>query len=173
MRRALFVVTFSLAIAICCAQRVSPASVDSQTTTPSVQSPEGVLRALMSAFNRRDFAALDSLVAPEGVYEDFAARFRGVGPAQVKSFLHGVIQTQPDFNSQPTNAIESGSNVTIEWTWTATFTGDGPDGKPLVAQKVSGRGATVAVIEHGQIKQLHDYYDDASFFPIASSTGHP
>jgi hypothetical protein len=38
---------------------------------------------------------------------------------------------------------------------------------------VSGRGATVAVIENGQIKQLHDYYDDASFFPMASSSDHP
>ena len=127
----------------------------------------------MSAFNRHDFAALDTLFAPEGVYEDFAARFHGVGPAQVKSFLRGVIKTEPDFNWQLTNAIESGSSVAAEWTWTATFTGDGPDGNYLVAQRVPGRGATVAVIENGQIKQLHDYYDDASFFPKASSGGHP
>jgi SnoaL-like polyketide cyclase len=108
-----------------------------------------------------------------GVYEDFAARFRGVGPDQVKNFLRGVIQTQPDFNWQLTNAIVSGSIVAGEWTWTATFTADDPGGRRLVAKRVSGRGATVAVIENGQIKQLHDYYDDASFFPKASSSGHP
>lgn len=127
----------------------------------------------MSAFNHHDFAALDTLVAPEGVYEDFSARFRGVGPDQVKNFLRAVIQKEPDFSWQLTNAIETESIVAAEWTWSATFTGEGPDGKHLVAKRVSGRGATVAVIENGQIKQLHDYYDDASFFPLASSSGHP
>jgi len=172
MRRTFLVVATSLALAIFCAQTASPTTADSQATTRRVQ-PRAVLQALMSAFNRHDFAALDTLFAPEGVYEDFAARFRGVGPAQVKNFLRGVIQTQPDFNWQLTNAIESGSNIAGEWTWSATFTGDGPDGKHLAAQRVFGRGATVAVIENGQIKQLHDYYDDASFFPKASMSGHP
>ena len=171
MGRALFVVTFSLALAVYCANAGSPPTTDSQTATRQVQSPKAVLLALMSAFNRQDFAAIDTIFAPEGVYEDFAARFRGVGPAQVNNFLRGVIQTQPDFNWQPMNAIESGSNVIVEWTWTATFTGEGPDGEHLVAQRVSGRGATVAVIENGQVKQLHDYYDDASFFPKKSSSG--
>jgi steroid delta-isomerase-like uncharacterized protein len=174
MRRALFVAACSLALAVSYAQTASPTTAaDSLTTTRQVRSPQAVLQALMSAFNRHDFAALDTLFAAEGVYEDFAARFRGVGPAEVKSFLRGVIKTEPDFNWQLTNAIESGSSVAAEWNWTATFTGEGPDGKHLVAQRVSGRGATVAVIENGQIKQLHDYYDDASFFPKASSSGHP
>jgi steroid delta-isomerase-like uncharacterized protein len=173
MRKPLFVVSFLLLSAISCLLMISTVSADSQATKHPLQSPETVLRALMSAFNRHDFAALDTLFASDGVYEDFAARFRGVGPAQVKEFLRGVIQTQPDFIWHPTNAIESGSNVTIEWTWAATFTGDGPDGKHLIGQRVSGRGATVAIIENGRIKQLHDYYDDASFFPVASSKDHP
>jgi steroid delta-isomerase-like uncharacterized protein len=173
MRRALFVAAFSLVLAIHAEQTAAAATADSPTTTRPVQSPQAVLRALMSAFNRHDFAAIGALVAREGVYEDFAARFRGVGPAQVNEFLRGVIQTQPDFHWQPTNAIESGSSVTIEWTWTATYTGEGPGGKYLTGQKVSGRGATVAVIENGQIKQLHDYYDDASFFPVTSPSGRP
>jgi steroid delta-isomerase-like uncharacterized protein len=173
MRRTFFVAATLLALTVFCAQTASPTTADSQATARQVQSPRAVLQALMSAFNRHDFAALDTLFAPEGVYEDFAARFRGVGPDQVKNFLRGVIQTQPDFNWQLTNAIVSGSTVAGEWTWTATFTGDDPGGKHLVAQRVSGRGATVAVIENGQIKQLHDYYDDASFFPMASSSDHP
>jgi steroid delta-isomerase-like uncharacterized protein len=172
MRRAIFVAATSLALVVFCARTASPTTADSAATR-QVQSPQAVLQALMSAFNRHDFAALDALFAPEGVYEDFAARFRAVGPAQVKDFLRAVIQTQPDFDWHLTNAIVSGSTVAGEWTWTATFTGDGPDGKHLVAQRVSGRGATVAVVENGQIKELHDYYDDASFFPKVSSSGHP
>jgi hypothetical protein len=85
MRRMLFVITTSVALVVCCAPMAMPATPDSQTTSQA-QSPQAVLRSLMSAFNRHDFAALDTLFAPEGVYEDFAARFRGVGPAQVKNF---------------------------------------------------------------------------------------
>ena len=174
MKRSLVVIASSLALAIFFAQIASSSTTsDSPATKHLEQSPQAVLQALMSAFNRHDFAALDKLVASEGVYEDFAARFRGVGPAQVKNFLRGVIQVEPDFNWQLTNAIESGSSVAAEWTWTATHTGDGPGGKHFAAQRVSGRGATVAVIENGQIKQLHDYYDDASFYPMARSTGQP
>jgi len=166
MKRALFVAMCSLTLAVLSGQ--TALSANDQATTPQVQSPRAVLQALMSTFNHHDFAALDALIAPDGVYEDFSARFRGVGPNQVKEFLRAVIQREPDFSWQLTNAIESASTVAAEWTWVASFTGDGPDGKHLVAQKVSGRGATIAVIENGRIKQLHDYYDDASFFPKAS-----
>ncbi len=171
MRKGLFLASCSLALTVFCMKTASPANYDSQAKTS--ESPQAVLQALMTAFNRHDFAALDRLVAPQGVYEDFAARFRGVGPAAVKRFLRGVIEKEPDFNWQLTSAIQSGSTVAAEWSWTSTFTGQGPDGRHLAAVKVAGRGATVAVIENGQIKELHDYYDDASFFPMAASNGHP
>jgi predicted lipid-binding transport protein (Tim44 family) len=87
MRRTFFVAATLLALTVFCAQTASPTTADSQATARQVQSPRAVLQALMSAFNRHDFAALDTLFAPEGVYEDFAARFRGVGPGQVKNFL--------------------------------------------------------------------------------------
>jgi steroid delta-isomerase-like uncharacterized protein len=167
MRTAILFVACSALLAVSSAQTASPTTASSQATTSRAQSrsPKAVLQALVSAFNRHDFAALDTLVAPQGVYEDFAARFRGVGPAEVKDFLRGVIQEEPDFNWQLTTIIEFGAIVIAEWTWTSTYTGEGPDGKRLVAQATSGRGATIAIIENGQIKQLHDYYDAASFFP--------
>ena len=92
MKRALFVIACLLTLTIFCQQTASPTTSDSRAITHQIQSPQVVLQALMSAFNRHDFAALDRLLAPEGVYEDFAARFRGVGPAEVKRFLRGVIE---------------------------------------------------------------------------------
>ena len=166
MQRTTFAAFWALTLAVFCTETAS--SANDEVAMRRAQSPRVVIQALMSAFNRHDFAALDALVAPAGVYEDFAARFRGVGPAQVKDFLRAVIEREPDFSWQLTSAIESGSRVAAEWTWTALFTGDGPNGRHLVAEKVSGRGATIAIIENGRIKQLHDYYDDASFFPKAS-----
>jgi len=169
MGRAILFAACSALLAVCSAQTSPVTTVTSQTIASKAQSesPKAVLQALVSAFNRHDFAEIDALLAPEGVYEDFAARFRGVGPAQVKDFLRGVIQEEPDFSWKLTTVIESGSIVIAEWTWTSTFTGEGPDGKHVAAQKISGRGATIAMIVNGQIRQLHDYYDSASFFPKA------
>jgi hypothetical protein len=38
------------------------------------------------------------------------------------------IAQEPDFNWQIDRFIVSGSTAVAEWTWTATFTGDGPYG---------------------------------------------
>src|SRR5579871_4387783 len=103
-----FALTVLLMIAVPC---IAGAPADANQNP---QSPQAVLQALMSAFTRHDFAAIDQLIAPQGIYEDFAARFRGVGPAQVKDFLRGVIQVEPDFEWHLTNAVESGATVAAE-----------------------------------------------------------
>lgn len=136
-------------------------------TKSNTHSPKAVLQAYVAACNRHDFAAIDEFFARDGVYVDPAQDFRGVGPAQVKDFMQTVVKVEPDFVWKLTTIIESGSVVAAEWTWTATSSGNAPNGRPMgaAATKVTGRGATIAVIENGQIKQFHDYYDDASFWP--------
>lgn len=54
--------------------------------------------------------------------------------------------------------------VVAEWTWTATFTGDGPYG-PAKDLPISGGGASITVVKNGLIKQRTDYYDTLSFCP--------
>jgi steroid delta-isomerase-like uncharacterized protein len=127
-----------------------------------------VLQAYVSAWNRHDFAAFDTLLAPDGIHDDIAAGFRGKGPAQIKDFMRELLKAQPDLEWRLTSVIESGPTVAAEWTWTSTFTGDGPSG-PVVAKRISGRGATVAVIENGRIKRFTDYYDTLSYFPKAAN----
>jgi predicted ester cyclase len=75
-----------------------------------------------------------------------------------------MLKAQPDLEWKVTSIIESGPLVAAEWTWTSTFTGDSPSG-PVVAKRISGRGASVAVIENGRIKRFTDYYDTLSYFP--------
>jgi steroid delta-isomerase-like uncharacterized protein len=141
-----------------------------QATTRTAQSPKAVLEAYVSAWNRHDFEAFDTLLSPHGIHEDIAAGFRGEGPGQVKDFMREMLKAEPDLNWQLTTIIESGPIVAAEWTWTATYTGDSPDG-PVVGKRISGRGATVSEIENGRIKRFTDYYDTASYFPKTSS-GH-
>jgi len=147
------------------AQETSPTkAAQPGTTTRASQSPTAVLRAYVSAWNRHDYPAFDTLLAPDGTHEDIAAGFRGQGPSQIKGFMRDMLRQQPDLDWQLTTVIESGQIVAAEWTWTSTFTGDSPSGS-VKARRISGRGASVAVIEHGRIKRFTDYYDMGSYFP--------
>jgi len=110
-------------------------------------------------------------LASDGTHEDIAAGFKGQGPAQIKGFMRDMLKQQPDLNWQLTTVLESGPIVAAEWSWTSTYTGDSPAG-PVKARRISGRGASVAVIEHGRIERFTDYYDMGSYFPQAPS-GHP
>jgi steroid delta-isomerase-like uncharacterized protein len=149
-------------------QTTPPAASAGQTMTQTSPSGKPVLEAYVSAWNRHDFAAFDTLLAPDAMHEDIAQGFRGQGPAQTKDFMRALIQGQPDFDWHLTKVVDASPLVAAEWTWTATFTGDSPSG-PVVRQRISGRGASIAVVENGRIKHFTDYYDIASFFPKATA----
>ncbi len=150
-----------LAAAGCLCAVVLAGSWQARTQTP--QPARAVLEAYVSAWNRHDFAAFDTLLAADAIHEDIAYAFRGQGPAQVKEFMRGMIKEQPDLHWQLTTVVEEGPAVAAEWTWTSTFTGDSPSG-PVVRKRISARGASFAVIENGRIKRFTDYYDTASAF---------
>jgi steroid delta-isomerase-like uncharacterized protein len=121
-----------------------------------------VLEAYVSAWNRRDLAALDKLLAPDSVHEDIARPSRDIGPAQIHQYMRTMLETQPDLNWHLTSIVDGGSVVAAEWVWTGTFRDDSP--VPAPPRRISGRGASVAVIENGRIKRFTNYYDFASVF---------
>ena len=135
-----------------------------QVKTEAAKSPKAVLAAYIEAWNQHDYAAFDTLLAPDGVHEDIAEGFHGQGAEQVKNFMRDVLKAEPDYVWKTTSVIESGNTVVAEWTWTATYTGDSPIGQ-LTGKHITGRGACVAVIKDGRIQRVTDYYDNASFFP--------
>jgi steroid delta-isomerase-like uncharacterized protein len=126
--------------------------------------PQSVLEAYVSAWNRHDFAAIDRLIAHDGIHDDVGNAVHAQGPGQVKEFMRSIIAQEPDFKWRIDRFIVSGSTVAAEWTWTATFTGDGPYGS-VKDQLLHGRGASIVEVEKGLIKQFTDYYDPLSFFP--------
>jgi steroid delta-isomerase-like uncharacterized protein len=149
--------------------RILIAAIGLAACSPQPQSagdpdPKAVLQAYIDAWNRHDSLALDTLLAPTGIHEDFAWGFRGEGPAAVRGFMRDVIAVSPDYRWEVNSSFAEGERVTAEWTWTATYTGPSPSG-PVTNQPVTGRGAAVARIANGKIIHLSDYYDVASFFP--------
>jgi steroid delta-isomerase-like uncharacterized protein len=142
------------------------ATPQTKPTTPVT--PRSVLEAYISAWNGRDFAAFDKILAADAIHENVEDGAYARGPAEAKDWLLRSIRTEPDFKWQLTNVFQSGSYVAAEWTWTATHTGNSPIG-PVVGMPISQRGATIAVIENGRIKRLTDYSDDASSYRKSAS----
>lgn len=147
-----------------CLLLLTSASAQKEKQTSATPSGETVLEAYMSAWNRHDFAALDKLLTPDAIHEDIAQGVHAQGLAEIKKFMREVIEAEPDLDWRLTTVLDKGPMVAAEWTWTGTYTGEGPSG-PVKAQRVSGRGASVVVMENGRIKRFTDYYDLTSFYP--------
>jgi steroid delta-isomerase-like uncharacterized protein len=152
MRKRLFALGISLfVLALTCGW---------QARTQTQPSGKALLEAYVSAWNRRDFDALDKLLAPDAVHEDMARPSREVGLAQIKQTIRSTIADHPDLNWHLTSIVDGGPSVAAEWVWTGTFNGDGR----LAPRRISGRGASVLIIENGKIKRFSDYYDFDSVF---------
>lgn len=134
---------------------------------PEEMSGKAMLEAYVSAWNRHDFAVLDRLLTPDAVHEDLAQGVDAHGIAQIKDFMREEIKGAPDLDWRLTTVVNAGPMVAAEWTWSNTFTGDGPTG-PVKDIRLSGRGVSVVLTENGRIKRFPDYYDFASFFPKTS-----
>ena len=134
-----------------------------QARTQTEPSGKALLEAYVSAWNRRDFAALDKLLASDAVHEDLARPSREVGAAQIKQSLRTTMQDHPDLSWHLTSIVDGGSLVAAEWVWTGTFIGDSSV-RPVAPRRITGRGASVVVIDNGQIKRFSDYYDFDSVF---------
>jgi steroid delta-isomerase-like uncharacterized protein len=150
---------FAVAICLC----VFALTCSWQAKTQSLPSGKALLEAYVSAWNRRDFAALDKLLAPDAIHEDMAKPSREMGPTQIKQSIRAMIEAQPDLNWHLTTIVDGGSVVAAEWVWTGTLTGDSPVGL-VIPRRISGRGVSVVVIESGRIKRFSDYYDFDSIF---------
>ena len=131
---------------------------------PVVESGKAVAQAYVDAWNKRDSAALDTLLAPNAIHEDFAQNFRGQGKAEIVQFMRRTVAAEPDFKWQVTNSIEEGRYVALEWNWTATYSGQDPAGRLVSNRRISGRGASLAELENRKIKRFSDYFDMASLF---------
>ena len=150
--------------AACLALLASTSAQQKKPTNSAMPSGKAVLEAYVSAWNRHDFAALDQLLTPDAVHEDLAQGVHAQGIAQIKDFMREEIKIAPDLDWRLTKVVDAGPTVAAEWTWSNTFTGDGPTG-PVKDIRISGRGTSVVVTENGRIKRFSDYYDFASFFP--------
>src|SRR5438552_9158900 len=110
-----------------------------QARTQTEPSGKALLEAYVSAWNRRDFPALDKLLASDAVHEDMARPSRDVGPDEIKRSIRTTIGDLPDLNWHLTSIVDVGSLVAAEWVWTGTFIGDSTV-RPVAPRLILGRG---------------------------------
>lgn len=146
-------ILFAVLAAACAVEQKTPAA-----------DGKAVVDAYVRAWNQHDFAALDTILAPDAIHEDPARNFRGKGPKEEAEFLRKTVSAEPNFKWTMTNSAQDGKFVAVEWTWTSTYTGPDPAGKPVTNKHLSGRGVSFAEVENGKIKRFIDYYDLASYF---------
>ena len=131
---------------------------------PPAAGGKAIAEAYVQAWNKHDFAALDTILAPDALHEDIAQNVHAKGVAPIKDFMRQDIASEPDLNWRITNVVEDGHFVAFDWTWTSTYTGPDATGKTVTAKKISGRGASFVEVENGKIKRFTDYYDLGSYF---------
>jgi steroid delta-isomerase-like uncharacterized protein len=155
MRRFLYLPAsvFAVVAAACAVEQKTPAA-----------SGKTIAEAYVRAWNRHDFTALDTILAPDAQHEDIAQNVHAKGIPAIKDFMRQNIASEPDLSWQMLNTVEDGRFVAFEWTWTSTYTGPDPTGKTVTKRRLSGRGASFIEIENGKIKRFTDYYDLGSFF---------
>jgi steroid delta-isomerase-like uncharacterized protein len=130
---------------------------------PRVTNPRPLFEAFVQAWNRHDFASLDSLIAGDAIEEDLALGFQGEGPAAFKDFMRHTLDMIPDFNWKPTNVVAEGSKLAAEWTLSGTYSGDTPRG-PVKGKRFSIRGASAIVTYAARITRFSNYYSLEDFY---------
>lgn len=155
MRRSSFLAAgvFAIVASACAVQQKAPAA-----------SGKAVAEAYVHAWNKHDFAAMDTILASDALHEDIAQNVHANGVEAIREFMRQDVAREPDLKWQMTNVVEDGRFVAFEWTWTSTYTGPDGTGKTVTNKKLSGRGTSFVEIENGKIKRFTDYYDMGSYF---------
>ena len=143
---------------------VIPLVLAACTAKEQPSSARQVVLAYMDAWNHHDSAAIDTLMAPEGTHEDIPTGFVATGPRGVHGLMKDMTHVLPDYVWTLTDMIEGDPKLAILWTWKGTFSGPDPAGKAVKNQPVRGKGMSLVVVENGKIKQMQNYYDEASLF---------
>ena len=124
---------------------------------------EEQILALFEVWDSRDLDQVDSIFAPDGVYEDVTDQSSSRGREEIKDFFRECFTWAPDTNVELTSMFVSGDRGTVTWVWSGTQTGEIPELIAATGNKFSISGASVLEFENGMITKNSDYYDGARF----------
>lgn len=128
--------------------------------------------SLESAWNERTGAAVAAAFTPDGVRVEYAlpgARLEGRDA--IAEHTAGYIHAVPDCRLEIRNVVQGqGDQVTVEWTYHGTHTGDLP-GLPAQGETVALQGVSVCRMDGDLIAEERVYWDAATLLAGAGVLG--
>jgi steroid delta-isomerase-like uncharacterized protein len=137
--------------------------------TPSTIIPPQQLidaaRALVLAYNEKNWNTVRALVPANFIYEEVGTKRNVQGADQVIALWQGWAQAFPDSRATISNAIAAGNTVLIEMTWHGTHNGplETPKG-PLAptGKRIEVRACQVTEMAGEKPKLQRHYFDMAT-----------
>jgi steroid delta-isomerase-like uncharacterized protein len=127
---------------------------------------------LEEAWNARDGQAVAAAFTPDGVRHEYALPGAHlVGREAIAAHTAGYIHAVPDCRLEIRRVVESSSDqVTVEWTYRGTHTGDLP-GLPARGEPVALEGVSVCTMNGDLIAEERVYWDAATLLAGAGVLG--
>jgi|WetSurMetagenome_2_1015567.scaffolds.fasta_scaffold508297_1 steroid delta-isomerase-like uncharacterized protein len=128
-----------------------------------MNTPQSVVEAWAAAYNVRNAVAQGNLYAEDATNFQRALGQKVVGRGDIQDGLAKFYVAFPDSCIQTETLLEVGTQVAWFWvargTWTGTFAGLQPTGKPYTLS-----GSTLFMVRDGKIAQQDAYWDRATWF---------
>jgi predicted ester cyclase len=126
----------------------------------SIEQNKAAVYRLYEVVQKRDWAALPDLIAPDYVYHmDQEIR----GPEGLKQMFTGLIAAFPDYREQMERVVAEGDLVAVTYMMSGTFTGRysgiAPTGKKFTVPRT-----VVARFENGKQVEAWGYSDSLALF---------
>src|ERR1700730_10909462 len=80
-------------------------------------------RGLIQAFNQADWSRLETLLAPDSLYDEVGSGRQARGAREIADIFQGWKRAMPDAEGTVTSSVDGGDTAVLEITWNGTFTG--------------------------------------------------
>ena len=132
------------------------------TTAASPQQLIAAAKALLQAFNDKNWDGVKAAITSDVVYDEVATNRKVKGADQVVALWKGWAAAIPDSKATIQGTSTSGNMVIFELTWNGTHKGplQTPKGAiPATGKKIAVRACTVHEIAGDKVKEERHYFD--------------
>jgi steroid delta-isomerase-like uncharacterized protein len=121
------------------------------------------LAAWVAAWAAGDIEGIVAAYTDDAVYEEVPFGIVAHGKDEVRAHIEELFAPTPDLSLVVTNAFVAGDRAAVEWTVTATYTGQMAGLPAGTGQTITVRGTSILELEGDKIRADREYWDALSF----------
>jgi steroid delta-isomerase-like uncharacterized protein len=129
------------------------------------QAVVGVAKALVTAYNNKNWGAVTEGLGPNAVYDEVGTNRKLTGSGQVINAWKGWATALPDSKATFEAAHVAGNTVILELTWRGTHRGplQTPTGQiPATGKPIEIRACQIVDVKDGKVQAVRHYFDMAT-----------